>query len=130
MELPNFWAALGNTLWWVFMFIIFFAYLFALFAVVTDLFRDHKLGGFAKAVWVFFLIFIPFLTILIYLIARGSGMATRSEEAAMENKKAADDYIRSVANGPSDEIARAKALLDAGTITSAEFDAIKAKALS
>lgn len=128
--MPEFWSALGNTIWWALTIIVLISYLFALFAVVSDLFRDTKLNGWAKAVWIFFLIFIPFLTILIYLIVRGAGMAQRSEVAVKQEKDAADEYIRSVAGSPSDEIARAKALLDAGTISAEEYEALKAKALS
>lgn len=130
VELPNFWETLGNTIWWALMFMVFITYLFALFAVVGDLFGDPKLSGVAKAIWVVFLIFAPFITPLVYLIARGAGMAERSKAAAKENKKAADDYIRSVAGSPTDEIARAKALLDAGTISAEEYAALKAKALA
>ncbi len=128
--MPEFWSALGNTIWWALMFIVLISYLFALFAVVGDLFRDNSVNGFVKAVWIFFLIFVPFITILVYLIARGAGMAERSAAAVKQEKAAADEYIRSVAGSPSDEIARAKALLDAGTITEEEYASLKAKALS
>lgn len=128
--MPEFWSALGNTIWWALMFIVLISYLFALFAVVGDLFRDNSVNGFVKAVWIFFLIFVPFLTILVYLIARGAGMSERSAAAVKQEKAAADEYIRSVAGSPSDEIARAKALLDAGTITEEEYASLKAKALS
>lgn len=130
IELPGFWATLGNTIWWALMFVVFISYLFALFAVVGDLFRDAKLNGFAKAAWIFFLIFAPLITVLVYLIARGAGMAERTQEVVKENKQATDEYIRSVAGSPADEIARAKALLDAGTITAEEYAALKAKALA
>jgi Phospholipase_D-nuclease N-terminal len=107
------------------------AYLFALFAIIGDLFRDHKLNGFAKAIWIIFLIFVPFLTALIYLIARGKGMAERGAAQAKELQAAQDQYIKSVAgSSPSEEIAKAKSLLDAGAINQAEFDHIKSRALS
>ena len=107
---------------------VFIVYLFAVFAIIGDLFRDRKQSGFAKALWIIFLVFVPFLTALIYLIARGGGMAERQQAAAKAAQQQADDYIRNVAgSSPADEIAKAKALLDAGTISSAEFDAIKAK---
>jgi len=128
--LPEFWSNLGNTLLYALVFIAFIAYLFALFSVVSDLFRDRKLGGWAKAIWIVFLIWVPLLTLLVYLIARGAGMAERSLEAVQQQKAATDDYIRSVAGSPSDEIAHAKALLDAGTITADEYAALKAKALA
>lgn len=130
VELPNFWAALGNTLLWALLFLVFFAYIFTLFAVVADLFRDHTLGGFAKAVWIVFLVFLTPLTVLIYLIARGTGMQERAAAAQSANQQAADDYIRSVAGGPAAEIAQAKQLLDSGAITAEEFDKLKARALA
>ena len=115
----------------MFMFIFFFiAYLFVLLSIVGDVFRDSSLGGFAKALWIFALIFIPFLTALVYLIARGGGMAARAAAAQSAAQKATDDYIRSVALSPADEIAKAKGLLDSGAITQAEFDAIKSKLVS
>ncbi|MFT3969773.1 MAG: PLDc N-terminal domain-containing protein [Micropruina sp.] len=128
--MPEFWSNLGSTIWYVLTLIIFISYLFALFAIIGDVMRDRKLSGGLKAVWIICLIFFPFLTALIYLIVRGGGMAERSIAQAQQNKAAADEYIRSVAGSPSDEIARAKALLDAGTITQAEYDNLKAKALS
>lgn len=128
--MPEFWSTLGNTIWYALLFIVFISYLFALFAVVGDLFRDRKLNGWAKAIWIIFLIWIPFLTLLAYLIFRGAGMSQRAEATAQQQKAAADDYIRSVAGGPADEIARAKSLLDAGTISADEYAKLKAKALA
>ncbi|WP_439592328.1 SHOCT domain-containing protein [Microbacterium sp.] len=130
-EYQGFWGSFWDLIWWFLWAFVFVAYLFALFAIISDLFRDHKLSGWWKAVWIFFLIFFPFITALVYLIARGSGMAERSAAQAKQFQKAQNDYIQSVAGtSPSDEIAKAKALLDAGTITQAEYDSIKAKALS
>ncbi|MBD8024288.1 SHOCT domain-containing protein [Microbacterium gallinarum] len=130
-EYQGFWGSLGDLIWWFLWVFVFVAYLFALFAVIGDLFRDHELSGWWKAVWIIFLIFVPFLTLLVYLIARGNGMARRGAAEAKQLQAAQDSYIKSVAGGTSatDEIAKAKALLDAGTITQAEFDALKAKAL-
>ena len=124
----NFW----NIIWIFFWSFAFVAYLFALFAIIGDLFRDHKLNGWWKAVWIIFLVFVPFLTALIYLIARGPGMAERSQKEARQVQAATDSYIQQVAGSasPADEIAKAKALLDAGTITQAEFDQIKSRALA
>ena len=107
-QYQGFWGSFWDIIWWFLWAFFFVAYLFALFAVIGDLFRDHTLNGWLKAVWIIFLIFVPFLTLLIYLIARGRGMAERSA---------------------ADEIAKAKSLLDAGTISQAEYDALKAKAL-
>jgi len=131
VEYHGFWGSFGDLIWWFFTVFIFFAYLMALFSVLGDLFRDRKLNGWAKAIWIIFLIFVPFLTLLVYLIARGPGMAERNAAQVKKSQEAADDYIRSVAGAsPADEIAKAKSLLDAGTITSAEYEALKAKALS
>jgi hypothetical protein len=120
-----------DIIWFIIVTFAFVAYLMVLFSILTDLFRDKETGGLAKAVWVIALIFLPFLTALIYLIARGHGMAERSVKAANEMQASQDAYIRDVAaSTPADQIHKAKALLDSGAITQAEFDAIKAKALS
>ncbi len=129
----NFWENFGNLIWWFLWIFAFTAYLFALFAIIGDLFRDHKLNGWWKALWVIFLIFVPFLTALVYLIARGKGMAERSQKEASQYQAATEQYIRQTAGtaaSPSDEIAKAKALLDAGTISQQEYDQLKAKALA
>ena len=128
----TFWENFWDLIWWFLWAFVFIAYLFALFAIIGDLFRDHKLSGWWKEVWIIFLIFVPFLTALIYLIARGNGMAERSQKEAKQYQAATDQYIRQTvgAASPSDEIAKAKALLDSGTITQAEYDQLKAKALA
>lgn len=117
---------------WFFWVFVFVAYLMVLFSIIGDLFRDSALNGWLKAVWIIFLIFVPFLTALIYLIARGSGMTKRSMAQAAELRKAQDEYIRQTAGSGSsvDDIAKAKSLLDSGAISQQEFDAIKAKALT
>lgn len=120
----NFW----NIIWWLFYVWAFFAFLWALFTVIGDLFRDDKLSGWWKAIWVIFLAFVPFLSLLVYLIARGKGMAERSVERARKHQEAADAYIRGrAAASPSEEISKARALLDSGTISADEFDMIKDK---
>ncbi|WP_278235612.1 PLDc N-terminal domain-containing protein [Isoptericola sp. AK164] len=126
--MDSFW----DYIWFLLWIFLFMAYLIVLFQILTDLFRDHTLSGWWKAVWVVFLIFIPLVTALVYLIARGRGMAERNLAAVKESKAATDDYIRSVATqpAPADQIASAKKLLDEGTITPQEFESIKAKALS
>lgn len=130
LEYQGFWANFGDLIWWFLWVFVFFSYLFALFAIIGDLFRDHKLSGGWKAVWIFFLIFFPIVTALVYLIARGSGMSKRAAEAANEYKTAQDDYIKSVAGtSPTDQIAQAKGLLDSGAISQAEFDHLKHRAL-
>lgn len=122
-----FWDLLSWMLWAT----IFIGYLFALFAIISDLFRDDKLNGWWKAIWVLFLIFLPFITALVYLIARGSGMAERSNRAARDANDAAQSYIREVAgSSPAQEIEAAAALLAAGSITQDEFNTLKLKALS
>lgn len=127
----NFWNNFGDVIWWFLWVFAFTAYLFALFAIIGDLFRDHALNGWWKAIWIIFLIFVPFLTALVYLIARGNGMAQRSQKEAKQYQAATDDYIRNVAGASSaDEIAKAKGLLDSGTITQGEYDLLKAKALA
>ena len=127
----GFWGSFGDLIWWFLWAFIFVSYLFALFAIIGDIFRDTKLGGGWKAVWIFFLIFFPIVTALVYLIARGRGMSERQVAAASHYKSAQDDYIRQVAGtSPTDQIAQAKGLLDSGAISQAEFDALKAKALA
>ncbi|GAA1795769.1 SHOCT domain-containing protein [Leucobacter iarius] len=127
----NFWVDFWTILGWMLWAVVFIGYLFALFAIVGDLFRDRKLSGWWKAVWIVFLIFLPFLTALVYIIARGEGMAERSDRAARDAETAAQSIIREVAGtSPSEEIAAASALLESGAITRDEFDRLKAKALA
>lgn len=129
----DFWSDFWSIIWWFLWAFVFIAYLMILFSIVGDLFRDQKLNGWWKAVWIIFLIFVPFLTALIYLIARGNGMAERSAREARQVQAATDDYIRQTAGtaaSPADEIAKAKALLDSGAITAEEFAHLKTRALS
>jgi hypothetical protein len=109
----------------------FVAYLIVMFQIVVDLFRDDQLGGGSKVLWAIGLIFLPVLTALIYIIVRGSGMAARQRAGMQRARSDTEAYIKGVAGrSPVAEIAEAKALLDAGTISQAEFDKLKAKALS
>ncbi|HKN44698.1 MAG TPA: SHOCT domain-containing protein [Propionibacteriaceae bacterium] len=122
----------GDFFWlliWSFFFVF---YLMILFHILGDLFRDKDLSGWWKAVWIIALIVFPFLTALIYLIARGKGMAERQAGEMQEAQAATDSYIQQVASkgNPADQIATAKGLLDNGTITQAEFDRLKASALA
>lgn len=128
--MPEFWSALGNTIWWAFSFLVIISYLMVLFSIIGDVFRDRELSGGAKALWIFCLIFFTFITALVYIVIRGKGMNERAVDQANQHKQAADDYIRSVAGSPADEIGRAKALLDAGTISTEEYATLKAKALA
>jgi len=124
--MSNFW----DSVWLIFSAFLFVAYLFVMFQVITDLFRDDTVGGFGKAAWIVGLIFVPMLTALVYIISRGNGMAQRQRAAVQRAKADADAYIRQVAGkSPAEQIADAKALLDAGTITPEEFQRLKAKAL-
>lgn len=120
-----------DVVWFICISFAFMAYLMVLFSIIGDLFRDRDLGGFAKAAWMVALIFLPFLSALIYLIARGGGMAERQAESVERMRKQQDAYIREVAGNatPADQIAQAKAMLDSGTITEAEYQSLKAKAL-
>ncbi|UUY02710.1 SHOCT domain-containing protein [Svornostia abyssi] len=125
-DYPSFFQILWTTL----MFFLFVAWIWVLISVFSDLFRRHDMGGFMKAIWAIGLIFLPFLGVLIYLIAYGNDMAKRNAEQVIEAQKQFDAHVKSVAGGSAAEIAHAKELLDAGTITQAEFDTIKAKALA
>ncbi|WP_370618151.1 SHOCT domain-containing protein [Mumia sp. Pv 4-285] len=124
----DFWDFFWLLLWSF----VFVAYLIILFQIIGDLFRDHDLSGWWKAVWIIFLVIAPFLTALIYVIARGSGMAKRQAAAVSAARAQTDQYIQQTAGqvSPAHQIETAKGLLDAGTITQAEFDQLKAKALS
>ena len=120
---------LGEALWTVFVIFFLVIFLMILFSIFGDLFRDHEMGGGAKALWVLALILFTPLAALIYLIVRGGGMAKRAQAAQAEAQQQFDDYVKQTAGGSAAEIAKAKELLDAGTITQAEFDSIKSKAL-
>ncbi|WP_275004062.1 PLDc N-terminal domain-containing protein [Promicromonospora iranensis] len=117
---------------WLMVYSFFFlAYLMVLFQVIADLFRDKELSGWWKALWMVFLIFLPVLTAFVYLIARGRGMARRQSELVVQARSETENYIREVATtAPADQIASAKALLDAGTVTPGEYERLKAKALA
>ena len=120
---------LGEALWTVFVIFFLVIFLMILFSIFGDLFRDHEMSGGAKALWVLALILFTPLAALIYLIVRGGGMAKRAQAAQAEAQKEFDDYVKQTAGGSAAEIAKAKELLDAGTISQEEFDSIKAKAL-
>lgn len=127
------WDSFWDFIWYTLVIFAFVAYLMILFWILTDLFRDHKLSGWWKAVWIVFLIIFPWITALVYLIARGSSMTQRNLEAQVQAKAQADEYIRTVSGGgksAAEQIADAKALLDSGTITEDEYTQLKAKALS
>jgi hypothetical protein len=121
-----------SVLWSMFVFFAFVIWLWMLFAVIGDVFRRRDLSGWGKVGWTLLLVVLPYFGVFIYLIAHGSDMATRSAQRASDNQAQFDDHVRKVAasDGPAAEIDRAKKLLDSGTITQAEFDGIKQKALA
>jgi hypothetical protein len=126
--MSSFWDFFWLLVWSFF----FVAFLMALFQIIVDLFRDQELSGWLKALWLIFILFLPILGALIYLIVRGNDMAKRQLRDATEARQATDSYIKSVAtqSNPAEQIAKAKGLLDSGAINQAEFDALKAKALA
>lgn len=113
----------------IFFFVI---WIWILITILTDLFRDHEISGWAKAAWVLFLVFIPFLTALIYLIARGEGMRDRTIKAQADAKKHFDEYVRQQAHTGSaaDELHKLAELKDKGALSQEEFDRAKAKLLA
>ncbi len=125
--MTNFW----DMLYLIASTFFFVAYLIILFHVIVDLFRDAELGGGYKALWLIGLVFLPFLSALAYVLFRGEGMAQRQRAALERAKSDTDAYIRQVAGkSPAEQIADAKALLDAGSISQGDFDRLKAKALA
>jgi Phospholipase_D-nuclease N-terminal/Short C-terminal domain len=120
-----------SILWFYFLLI----WLMILFHILSDLFRDHSLSGVAKTLWVLLLVFLPFLGAIVYMIARGKGIAERDAAHQQQARQQFDGNVRNAAAAPgeatpTDQIARAKELLDAGTIDQSEFDRLKAKALA
>ena len=121
-------------MFWTFLvFFIWIAWIVVLFRVIFDIFRSKDLGGFAKALWVIFVIFLPFLGVLVYLIARGHSMTERDLQEAQAQEQAFQAYVRSAAGsggGSADELTKLADLRDKGVITDAEFQAQKAKLLA
>jgi ABC-type multidrug transport system fused ATPase/permease subunit len=126
---------LGHALLTTLSIFFFVIWIWILITILSDLFRDHELSGWWKALWVLFLVVIPFLAALIYLIARGNGMRDRTIKAQAEAKQQFDDYVRSTAGGSgggastADELSKLAGLKNSGTITEEEFQAQKAKLL-
>ena len=121
----------GELLLLTFEIFLFVIWIWILFTIITDLFRDHELSGWWKAVWVFFLIFIPVITALIYLIARGNGMRDRTIKAQADAKKHFDEYVREqAATSPADELHKLNELREKGALSQEEFDQAKAKLLT
>jgi ABC-type multidrug transport system fused ATPase/permease subunit len=127
-------VSFGDIFWSVLWFFFLFIWLMVLFHVLTDLFRDHSVSGVTKTLWVLFLVFLPFLAVFIYLIVRGKGMGERAAAQQQQAQQQFEGYVRNVATTaeatPTEQIARAKELLDTGAINQSEFDRLKAKALA
>ena len=120
-----------EVLWTMLVIFAWVIWFWLLITVFADLFRRHDIGGGKKVVWIIFVILLPFLGVFVYLISQGHGMAERNEKQLRTQQAHMDDYVKSVAGGggAAAEIEKAKALLDSGAISQAEFDSIKAKAL-
>jgi ABC-type multidrug transport system fused ATPase/permease subunit len=118
-----FWSTLILFLW--------IMWFFLLFRILADIFRSHDLGGFAKTLWIIFVIILPFLGVFVYLIARGNEMRSHAIEDAQSQKAQFDEYVRSTVSSSSttDELAKLAALRDQGVLTDAEFAAQKARLL-
>jgi hypothetical protein len=119
-----------DVLWTMFIFFLWVIWFWLLFTVFVDVFRRHDIGGWKKAAWLVFVIILPFLGVFIYIIVENDGMTQRNLDRAKAQQAQFDTYVRDTAGGAAAEIADAKTLLDQGTITQAEFDAIKQKALA
>ena len=129
-------VSFADIFWSILWFYFLFLWIMVLFHILSDLFRDHTLSAVTKTLWVLFLVFLPFLAALVYLLTRGKGMAERAAARQQQAQEQFDSYVRTVATtgdataSPADQITQAKQLLDAGTIDQAEFDRLKAKALA
>ena len=121
-----------EVLWTLLIFFLWVMWFWLLIVIVGDVFRRHDIGGGKKTIWLIFILFVPFIGVLAYVLANSDGMAERNLERARSQRAQMDDYVRETAGsgGAAAEIDKAKGLLDSGAITQAEFDAIKAKALA
>jgi hypothetical protein len=123
-------VSFGDLLLMVFEVFLFVVWIWILFTIITDLFRNHEMSGWLKAVWLVLLIFIPYLTALIYLIVYGSDMRERQLRAQAEAKHEADHYIRAAARtSPADELHKLHDLVEKGALTQEEYDRAKQKLL-
>lgn len=125
----NSWS-LGDALLLTIEIFLFVIWIWIFISIVVDLFRDHELGGVGKAIWLLFLIIIPFLSALVYLIVRGGGMRDRAIKEAVDIQKAQNEYIRQVAGSPVDDLAKLNDLKNSGVLSQEEFEKAKAKALA
>ena len=121
-----------EVFWTMLIFFAFIVWIWILITVLADIFRRHDISGFPKVLWIIFIIVLPYLGVFIYLIAEHSGMSERAIKEQSEAKAQFDEYVQTVASkpDPTEQIAKAKQMLDSGTITQAEFDQIKTKALA
>jgi Short C-terminal domain/Phospholipase_D-nuclease N-terminal len=121
-----------DVLWSMIIFFFWVIWIWIVITVLIDVFRRHDIGGWAKAAWVIFVVILPWLGVLVYLIVEHDGMRQRSMKQAQAQRREFDDYVRGAAGGGGSaaEIAKAKELLDSGAITQGEFEALKAKALA
>jgi hypothetical protein len=121
-----------EVFWTMLIFFAFVIWIWILITVLIDIFRRHDTSGFAKVLWIIFIIVLPYLGVFVYLIAEHKGMSERAIKQQQAVQQQMDDYVKSVAtqSDPAEQIAKGKQLLDAGTISQAEFDQIKQKALA
>ena len=122
-----------DIVWFIIFSYLFIAYLMMLFSALGDLFRDHELSGWSKALWLLFFLFVPFLSLLVYVLVRGDGMAERQARRMQAAQADQDAYIQQVAGqqaSPAAQIAQAQQLRDSGEITADEFATLKARALA
>jgi len=123
----------GQVFWSFLWFFLFFIWIWLLIVVFGDIFRSHDLGGWAKAIWCIFIIFLPYLGVFVYLIARGGKMHEHAVQAAQAQDQAMRQYVREAAGtggSTADELARLADLREKGVISDAEFEQLKAKAMS
>jgi hypothetical protein len=119
-----------DVLWTIIIFFLWVIWIWFLIVILTDVFRRHDIGGGKKAVWCLFIIFLPVVGALAYVIVNGDGIAQRNVKESQQAQARMDDYVRSVAGGSASEIEKAKQLLDSGAITQEEYASLKAKALA
>jgi hypothetical protein len=124
-------TSFGDVIWFIIISYLFISYLVIFFTVVGDLFRDRETSGIMKFLWILLLIWLPFLSVLVYLLVRGRGMAERSASQQRAAQEQFNSYVRDAAgtNSAASELASAKALLDSGAIDAAEYDQLKKKIL-
>jgi hypothetical protein len=122
-----------DVFWTMLIFFFWVIWIWILVTVLIDVFRRHDIGGWSKALWCIFMIVLPYLGVFVYLISQGKGMAERRADEIRASQASFDSYVRDVAtseSSPTDQIHKAKELLDSGAIDQAEFDSLKRKALA